>query len=260
MRRFNKFCVLYDIYDPFPVTEKLMCYFATSLANDGLAPQTIKCYLSAVRSMQISLGLPPPSEHSSLPVLKRVLDGIRRCKVLGGKPPRTRLPITTTVLRRIEAPLKECNAQDASAIWAIAVTAFFGFFRLGELLVETESDYNPALHLSWGDVAVDAHSEASMVKIHLKKSKCDQFGTGADILLGRTGCPLCPVAAILSFIGSRRDTAGCFFIDNEKKNPLQNLVLCQGFGTLCRRLVMRKSSLLGTASGLGQQLARRWRE
>ena len=94
MRRFSKFCVLYGIYDPF---EKLMCYFATSLANDGLPTQTIKCYLSAVRSMQISLGLPPPSEHSSLPVLKRVLDGIRRCKVLGGKPPRIRLPITTTL-------------------------------------------------------------------------------------------------------------------------------------------------------------------
>ena len=173
MRRFSKFCVLYDIHDPFPVTEKLMCYLATSLANDGLAPQMIKCYLSAVRSMQISLGLPPPSKHLSLPVLKRVLDGIRRCKVLGGrKPPRTRLPITTTVLRRIEAPLKECNAQDASAFWAIATTAFFEFFRFVELLVETESDYNPARHL--------------------KKSKCDQFKKGADILLGLTRCPLCP--------------------------------------------------------------------
>ncbi|KAL5486580.1 hypothetical protein EMCRGX_G019082 [Ephydatia muelleri] len=167
--------------------------------------------------MQISLGLPPPSEQSSLPMLKRVLDGIRRCKVLGGKSPRKRLPITTTVLRRIEAPLKEDNALEASAFWAIAVTAFFGFFRLGELLVETEADYTPALHLSWGDVAVDVQSKASMVKIHLKKSKCDQFGKGADILLGRTGCPLCPVAAILSFIGARRDTPGCFFWDQQKK-------------------------------------------
>eukprot|EP00731_Ephydatia_muelleri_P018932 Em0011g972a len=150
-------------------------------------------------------------------MLKRVLDGIRRCKVLGGKSPRKRLPITTTVLRRIEAPLKEDNALEASAFWAIAVTAFFGFFRLGELLVETEADYTPALHLSWGDVAVDVQSKASMVKIHLKKSKCDQFGKGADILLGRTGCPLCPVAAILSFIGARRDTPGCFFWDQQKK-------------------------------------------
>ena len=217
MRRFNKFCALYNVYDPFPVTEKLLCYFATLLANDGLTPQTIKSYLSAVQSMQISLGLPPPSEQSSLPRLKRVLDGIRRCRVLGGKPPRTRLPITATVLRRIEAPLKEHNGQDASAFWAIAVTAFFGFFRLGELLVESESDYTPALHLSWGNVAVDAHSETSMVKIHLKKLKCDQFGKGVDILLGHTGCPLCPVVALLSFIGSHRDTAGCFFIDSERK-------------------------------------------
>ena len=203
--------------------------------------------------------MPPPSEHSLLPVLKRVLDGIQRCKVLGKIPPRTRFPITTTVLQRIKTLLKECNAQDASAFWVIAVTAYFGFFRLGELLVKTESDYNPALHLSWSNVAVDAHSEISMVKIHLKKSKCDQFRNGADILLGRTGCPMCPVAAILSFIGSRWDTAGCFFIDNEK-NLSQNLILCQGFGTLCRRLVMYKSSLLVTASGLGQQLARRWRK
>lgn len=116
MRRFNKFCALYNVYDPFPVTEKLLCYFATLLGNDGLTPQTIKSYLSAVQSMQISLGLPPPSEQSSLPRLKRVLDGIRRCRVLGGKPPRTRLPITATVLLRIEAPLKEHNGQDASAL------------------------------------------------------------------------------------------------------------------------------------------------
>ena len=201
-----------------------------------------------------------PSEHSSLPVLKRVLDGIRRCKVLAGKSPRTRLPITTTVLRRIEAPLKECNAQDASAIWAIAVTAFFGFFRLGELLVETESDYNPALHLSWGDVAVDAHFEASMVKIHLKKSKCDQFGTGADILLGRTGIPCAQLQQSCRSLARAGTQLAASSSITKKKNPLQNLVLCQGFGTLCRRLVMLKSSLLGTASGLGQQLARRWRE
>ena len=114
------------------------------------------------------------------------------------------------------APLKEGNAQDASAFWAIAVTPSSDSSVLGNW-VETESDYNPALHLSWGDVAIDAHSETSMVKIHLKKSKCDQFGKGADILLGRTGCPLCRVAAILSFIGSRRDTPGSITRKNHHK-------------------------------------------
>ncbi|KAL5518220.1 hypothetical protein EMCRGX_G003911 [Ephydatia muelleri] len=183
MRRFSRFCIMYDIYSPFPVSEQLLCYFASALAVDGLASQTIKAYLSAVRSMQISLGLPPPRDQSTLPILKRVLDGIRRCKSLEGSRPRTRLPITPAVLRRIRAPLIESNGPD------------------GPL----------------GDVAIDARSATSMIKIHLRKSKCDQFGNGADILLGRTGCELCPVSAIMTFIGLRRSTPGHFFVDHQEK-------------------------------------------
>ena len=56
-----------------------------------------------------------------------------------------------------------------------------------------------------------------MIKIHLRKSKCDQFGNGADILLGRTGCELCLVSAIMTFIGLRRSTPGHFFVDHQEK-------------------------------------------
>lgn len=52
-----------------------------------------------------------------------------------------------------------------------------------------------------------------MVKIHLKKLKCDQFGLGSDIILGRTGNLLCPVAAILSYIVARGAHLGLFFMD-----------------------------------------------
>eukprot|EP00731_Ephydatia_muelleri_P013512 Em0007g822a len=110
LRRFYSFCTKYDVFTPFPVTEKLLCYFAAALASEGLAPQTIKCYLSGVQSMQISLGLPPPRDQSSLPILKRVLDSIRR--------------------RAFRAP--------SVSEW-----------------------------------------------VHLIKSKCDQFGAGTDVLLGR---------------------------------------------------------------------------
>ena len=81
----------------------------------------------------------------------------------------------------------------------------------------SETEYSPANHLSWGDVALDAKVAANMVKIHLKKSKCDQFGAGADVLLGRTGCLLCPVAAIIGFINIRGSSAGYFFIDGARK-------------------------------------------
>ena len=201
---------------PFPVTEKLLCYFASALANDGLAPQTIKGYLAAVRSMQISLGLPPPRDQSSLPLLKRVIDGIRRQRVIGGKPTRTRLPITVTVLRRMQGTLSTANNLDGTAFWAIATSAFFGFFRLGELLIETETSYHQHLHLSWGDVAIDDRTATTMVKFHLRKSKCDQFGTGADVLVGRTGCQLCPIAAMLAYLKVRGDHPGAFFVDSNR--------------------------------------------
>ena len=56
-----------------------------------------------------------------------------------------------------------------------------------------------------------------MVKIHLKKSKCNQFGSGADIILGRTYTPLCPVAAVLGFIAIRQGSPGPFFRDANGK-------------------------------------------
>ena len=50
-----------------------------------------------------------------------------------------------------------------------------------------------------------------MLRIHLKRSKCDQFGAGADIIVGRAEGPLCPVQAVLAFITVRGPTPGPFF-------------------------------------------------
>ncbi len=47
MKRFHNFC---NITDPFPLTEQTLCFFATHLTEQGLAPQTGKAYLSALRN------------------------------------------------------------------------------------------------------------------------------------------------------------------------------------------------------------------
>ena len=57
----------YNHFHTFPLTEQLPCTFAAFLADQGLAPQTIKSCLSAVRNMQISLGLPDLRDQSSMP-------------------------------------------------------------------------------------------------------------------------------------------------------------------------------------------------
>ena len=216
MKHFSSFCTKYNVTTPFPLTEQLLCSFAAFLADESLAPQTVKSYLSAVRNMQISLGLPDPREQSSLPALKRVQAGISRIRMLKGTPPRIRLPITAQVMARLHDALVVSANPESVVVWAIAATAFFGFFRLGELLPGSSGEFNPATSLAWGDVAVDDPMAPRMVQVHLKKSKCDQFGNGADIVLGVTGVALCPVTAILKYVESRGNQPGPFFLNTTK--------------------------------------------
>ena len=132
-------------------------------------------------------------------------------------PPRNRLPITAKVLEQIRMTLYQWSHPQRVLLWAVACTAFFGFFRLGEILLESPTSFNLAASLAWGDVTVDDQTTPTKVRIHLKKSKCDQFGTGADIIVGRTHSFLCPVAAIVSYMVEQGQRPGPFFIDTGGK-------------------------------------------
>ncbi len=143
MKKFYTFCTRYTITTLFPITKMLLCSFAVYLAELGLAPQTIKEYLSAVRNTQLSLELPDPREQSSLPVLKRIQAGIQRVRADKGPPSHLRLPITAAVMEQIRTQLNQSNQPQKDLLWAICCTTFFGFFRLGELLPETQASVSP---------------------------------------------------------------------------------------------------------------------
>ena len=197
MKRFHTFCISLEITTSFPLAEHTLCFYAAYLANQNLAPQTIKSHLSALRNEHIALGFPDLRDKSSLPRLKRVQADISKIGLLGGRnnPRRIRLPITPTILRRMKAVLDTSPCRERLVVWAIACSAFFGFFRLGELLPKGSKRFDPAVDLEWGDVSLDNHDNPQMVQFHIKVSKCNQLGAGVDIVVGRTGKNLCPVAA-----------------------------------------------------------------
>ena len=122
--------------------------FTNYLADEGLAPQRAKTYLSAVRNMQLSLGLPDPRDHSSFPMLKRVLARISRARISRQVALRVRLLITGSILTQIHSALLQSSHPDRLLIWAVASLAFFSFFRLGELLVEPPEMFNPFAYKS----------------------------------------------------------------------------------------------------------------
>ena len=82
---------------------------------------------------------------------------------------------------------------------AICTLAFFGIFRLGEILLAT-TNCDPDQHLAVEDVAVDSQQNPSLPRVNLKCSKTDQLGKVVDIYIGKTGDDTCPVAAVLSFL------------------------------------------------------------
>ncbi len=102
-------------------------------------------------------------------------------------------------------------------VWAVACTAFFGFFRLGELLPSSAASWMVTTDLAWGDVAVDSLTEPRIVQVHLKKTKTDQSGEGADVVMAAMGAAVCPVSAIVSYLHVRGSSSGPFFKESSGK-------------------------------------------
>lgn len=72
-------------------------------------------------------------------------------------------------------------------------------------------------YLSWGDIAVDSTVTPRVLRVRMKQSKTDKLRHGVDVFVGRTGCSLCPVAAVLAYMAIRGSQMGPFlkFVDDK---------------------------------------------
>ena len=87
------------------------------------------------------------------------------------------------------------------------------FFRAGELLPTNST--GPFRCITWGDAAVDDAVHPKVLKIHLRVSKCDQFGKGEDVYISKLQSSRCPVTAVIEFMMARGDKPGPFFLTYE---------------------------------------------
>ena len=89
--------------------------------------------------------------------------------------------------------------------------SFFGFLRLGEITVPSDSEFDASTHLTFRDVAVDKLQAPSMLKVHIKASKTDPFRVGVHVAVGKVEDPLCPVTAVLDYLLTRGGGEGPLF-------------------------------------------------
>ena len=117
--RYLNFCNLAGV-SPLPVTELSASRFVVHLATQGLRAQSIAVYLSALRHLQVSAGL-PSLVRSEWPRLSYVLRGVKRSQ--SGLPARTRLLISGAIMRRLPSLLPAGPGPPVSTVLATLDTA-----------------------------------------------------------------------------------------------------------------------------------------
>ena len=87
------------------------------------------------------------------------------------------LPITPTMLCKLKVLWERLPCRDdVVMLWAASCFCFFGFLRLGEVIVSSDSSYDPEVHLNFEDVRVNSRSHPKRLEIRIKASKRTHSG------------------------------------------------------------------------------------
>ena len=143
--------------------------------------------------------------------LELVLKGVKVVQVTKQKAG-TRQPITPELLLKMRGVwLDQAAGGDGKMLWAASTLCFFRFLRSGEITVPSDSAFDETRHLAHCDITVDSLNNPTMLRIRIKASKTDPFRVGVHIFVERSGCPLCPVTAVLDYLVARGARRGPLF-------------------------------------------------
>ena len=187
-----QFCLEFKCV-PLPVSQStLLCY--TAFLARRLLPSSIPNYLNVVRLLHLESGYCNPLEGNfELSLLKK---GINRQL---GVPPRQKLPLTVTMLRRMHPFLSLCDPKDL-AFWAACVLGFLGFMRKSTLLPLSANVEGVKILLREDVKELDLSSFVLVVR----QSKVIQFGQRVHSIPFAISPDyiLCPVRSLLSHFGA----------------------------------------------------------
>ena len=179
-RRYKTFCDQGGL-QAYPVSEQGLMLFAAHLFTEKLSHGTIKSYLAAIRYEQICLGFGDPKIHQ-MPQLEYLLKGIKRSTPLST---RMRLPITPQMLQDMKKVWQNTPiGYHEKLMWAATCLCFFGFLRSGEVVMPSEKEYDPDMHLCYHDIKVDSNQNPTYLQVTLKASKTDPFRQGVTLYVG----------------------------------------------------------------------------
>ena len=156
--------------------DKLAEYVTWAIQERKLKASTVESYLSSLKSVHILRSLPTDSFDS--PYLATLVRGAQNLEIYTTETKHTRKVMTLELV-----------------LWCPCTTAFFGSFRLGEILPKSEYNAHPSDTLLWKDINVIS-SDHVLIHVKVTKSRSKQ-GDYVD-MFGFQGHGVCPVKTLLA--------------------------------------------------------------
>ena len=188
-------------------TNQVTIFLSWLLEDRRIKPSSAESYLAGLRQLHLTKGLAIPTIRSDM--IKSVLKGAKHRAWLEEKlnPPSKRLPMSLSALNLLGLELNSTamNKEDKRLIWTVSLIAFFGSFRMGELLLDSENHFDPTQDLLTEDVFITKNQSSGKktLQVRLKSSKENRSGREIIVDLFENDT-LCPIKAMEAWTRSRK--------------------------------------------------------
>ena len=186
---------------PLPANTHTVSLFVADLYDMGLTASTISSHLSAITYYHLADDHPDPCDS---PKLRRMVLGVKKLK----KSKDNRLPLLEKHIHLLASATNHVFADNyylRLMCKTIILLAFFGFFRIGELLPASASSGSTTIQLN--HVFIYKKS----VQIMLHHSKTNRSVKPMKIIIKKES-PHCPVRTLRSYLTIRGSQPGPLFI------------------------------------------------
>jgi len=184
---------------------------------------TISAYLAGVRQLHIIQGLDPPELKTGL--VKLVLRGMSNKDGIQKRSSRRtgRMPMTPSLMLVLKSLLVTSghNQHDKRLLWAVSTMAFAGAFRIGELLTQLESTFDPEFTLLTKDVTWSTNQEGqTTLHVCLKCPKETKTAAPTIVDIYQNDGPLCPIKAFMTWRKLKNREANLPLFRDQTGTPL----------------------------------------
>lgn len=202
-------------------------YSFRTLVTKKFAVATIHSYVSAIGYVDRLRGIGDPKKSF---LIQKMLTASSRNRVSD-----TRLPISRPLLHLLVRSLCSTNSSAAQGqrYATMFTTAFYGFFRIGELAaknVDLDGDV-----LQYDDLCfISSNGSISMAKLTIRKFKHNPANKAFEILIAReNSVSVCPVQTLLDYCGMRGAASGPLFCESDLRP-----VTISSFSTVLKRCLV----------------------